>query len=43
MNGGHKLDESQIIGKRDKTPRDLSMVLEARLSIKVPDVLARRL
>lgn len=43
MNGGHKMDESQIIGKRDKTPRDLSMVLEARLSIKVPDVLARRL
>jgi hypothetical protein len=43
MNGGHKMDESQIVGKRDKTPRGLSMVLEARLSIKVPEVLARRL
>ena len=43
MNGGHKMDESQIVGKRDKTPRGPSMVLEARLSIKVPEVLARRL
>ena len=43
MNGGHRMDESQIVGKRDKTPRGLSMVLEARLSIKVPEVLARRL
>ena len=43
MNGGHKLDGSQIVGKRDKTPRGPSMVLEARLSIKVPEVLARKL
>jgi hypothetical protein len=31
------MEGSQMDGKRDKTPRDvLPMVLEARLSIKVP-------
>jgi hypothetical protein len=43
MNGGHKMDESQIVGKRDKTPLGVLMVLEAGVSIKVPEVLARRL
>lgn len=36
VNGGHGMEGSQMDGKRDKTPRDVPMVLEARLSIKVP-------
>ena len=36
VNSGHGMEGSQMDGKRDKTPRDVPMVLEARLSIKVP-------
>jgi hypothetical protein len=36
MNSGHGMEGSQMDGKRDNTPRDVPMVLEARLSIKVP-------
>jgi hypothetical protein len=36
VNSGHGIEGSQMDGKRDKTPRDVPMVLEARLSIKVP-------
>jgi hypothetical protein len=36
VNSGHGIEGSQMDGKRDKTPRDVLMVLEARLSIKVP-------